>query len=229
MEQKTLGLIPARGGSKGVLRKNIRPVGDRPLIAYTIEAAQNSRYLTDYLVSTDDEEIAAIARREGAGVLMRPPELAADDTPMIPVVKHALAQGSYDFVVILQPTTPLRTAGDIDAALEILFQTGADSVVSVYQVDDHHPVRMYRLVEGRLIPYDTEPAARLRQALPPVYHRNGAVYACRASLVWEQETLLGPDLRPYLMPRAQSINIDDEMDLAFADFLLRRQRGEAAE
>jgi CMP-N-acetylneuraminic acid synthetase len=229
MQAKTLGIIPARGGSKGVLRKNIRLVGGRPLMAYAIEAAQNSRYLTDYLVSTDDNEIAAVARQEGARVLMRPPELAADDTPMIPVVKHALAQGDYEFVVILQPTAPLRTADDIDAALQILFETGADSVVSVYQVDDHHPARMYRLIDGQLIPYDTEPTARLRQALPPVYHRNGAVYACQTRLVWEQETLLGPDLRPYIMPRARSVNIDDELDLAFADLLLsRRQQVEPA-
>jgi N-acylneuraminate cytidylyltransferase len=229
MQNQILGIIPARGGSKGALRKNIRLVGGRPLLAYAIEAARNSRYLTDYLVSTDDAEIAAVARQEGVAVLLRPPELAADDTPMLPVVKHALAQGHYDTVVILQPTTPLRTAEDIDAALQILFNTGADSVVSVYQVDDHHPARMYRLLENRLIPYDTEPSARLRQALPPVYHRNGAVYACRTSLVWEQETLLGSDLRPYVMPRARSINIDDELDLAFADFVLSRQRqGEPA-
>lgn len=223
MQWKTLGLIPARGGSKGVPRKNIRPVAGRPLITYTLAAAQGSRRLTDYLVSTDDEEIAGVARQCGAVVLERPPELAADETPMLPVVQHALAQGDYDAVVILQPTAPLRTADDIDAALQILFETGADSVVSVYQVDDHHPARMYRLQGNRLMPYDTEPAGRLRQALPPVYHRNGAIYACWTRLVRAQQTLLGPDLRPYLMPRGRSINIDDELDLAFADFLLSRQ------
>lgn len=226
-KRKTLGVIPARGGSKGVPRKNIRLVAGRPLIAYTLDAARGSRLLTRHIVSTDDEEIATVAQREGASVLMRPPELAEDGTPMVPVVKHALmsmkpTEGGYDFVVVLQPTTPLRTAEDIDTALRILCETGADSVISVYQVADHHPARMYRLIEGRLVPYEAEPAQRLRQTLPPVYHRNGAIYACRTSLLFEQETLIGSDVRPYIMPRERSINIDDELDLAFADFLLNR-------
>ena len=224
VQRKTLGIIPARAGSKGIPGKNICPVANRPLIAYTIDAAKESKLLTDFIVSTDDDKIAEVARNEGAEVLMRPPELAADDTPMVPVIKHALLQKPYDFVVVLQPTTPLRQGSDIDTALQILFSTGADSVVSVYQVDDHHPARMYRLVDEQLVPYDKEPAARLRQFLPPVYHRNGAVYACRAALVWEQDTLLGPDLRPYIMPRERSVNIDDRLDLALADFLLTRQQ-----
>jgi CMP-N,N'-diacetyllegionaminic acid synthase len=228
MGEKVCGIIPARGGSKGVLRKNIRRVAERPLIAYTIEAARQSQVLTDYLVSTDDEEIARVARREGAAVLMRPAALAADDTPMVPVIKHALAhQGACDVVVILQPTTPLRTAADIDTAVHILRDTGADTVVSVYEVADHHPSRMYKLHDNCLIPYDQEPPNRLRQSLSPVYHRNGAVYVCRAAMIWEQETTLGAHLRPYIMPRTRSVNIDDEFDLAIADFLLRCQRGTA--
>jgi CMP-N-acetylneuraminic acid synthetase len=224
MGENVLGIIPARGGSKGVLRKNIRWVAERPLIAYTIEAARQSRVLTDYLVSTDDEEIARVARREGAAVLMRPAALAADDTPMVPVIKHALAhRGACDVVVILQPTAPLRTAADIDTAVHILRDSGADTVVSVYEVDDHHPSRMYKLHGDCLVPYDHEPPNRLRQSLPPVYHRNGAVYVCRAAVILEQETTLGAHLRPYIMPRARSINIDDEFDLAIADFLLRQQ------
>jgi len=226
---EVLGIIPARGGSKSVPRKNIRLVGGRPLIAYAIDAAQKSQLLTHYVVSTDNEEIAAVAQHAGASVLMRPHELAEDDTPMVPVVKHALmslspAEGHYDFVVVLQPTAPLRTAEDIDAALQILFDTGADSVTSVYQVADHHPARMYRLINGRLIPYEVEPVERLRQTLPPVYHRNGAIYACKVSLVLEKNTLIGPDVRPHIMPRERSLNIDDELDLAFADCLLSRTR-----
>lgn len=204
-------------------RKNIRLVGGRPLIVHTLEAARNSRYLTDYLVSTDDEEIAAVAQQEGSPVLMRPPELAADTTPMLPVIQHALGQGQYEAVVVLQPTAPFRRGTDIDAALQILFKGDADSVVSVYQVEDHHPARMYRLVKDCLVPYDSEPTSRLRQELPPVYHRNGAIYACWTRLVWEQGTLLGPVMRPYIMPRERSINIDDTLDLAFANFLLSYQ------
>jgi CMP-N-acetylneuraminic acid synthetase len=229
MGENVFGIIPARGGSKGVLRKNIRWVAERPLIAYTIEAARQSRVLTDYLVSTDDEEIAQVARREGAEVLMRPAALAADDTPMVPVIKHALAhRGACDVVVILQPTAPLRTAADIDTAVHILRHSGADTVVSVYEVDDHHPSRMYKLRGNCLVPYDQEPPNRLRQSLPPVYHRNGAVYVCRAAVILEQDTTLGVHLRPYVMPRTRSVNIDDEFDLAIADFLLRRPDGGAS-
>ncbi len=226
---RILGIIPARRGSKGVPRKNIRLIANRPLIAYTIEAARGSKLLTHFVTSTDDTEIAAIAGELGSLVLMRPPELAADDTPMLTVVDHALRilepkMGRYGYVVVLQPTTPLRTASDIDAALNLLIESGADSVVSVYEVGDHHPARMYRLVDGRLVPYASEPPDRLRQKLPAVYHRNGAIYACRRALIGEQGTLIGPNTRPYIMPRERSINIDDELDLAFADFLLRQQK-----
>jgi len=200
-------------------------VAGRPLIAYTIKAAKDSKLLRHFVVSTDDVEIASIAEKLGSPVLIRPSQLAADDTPMVPVVDHALRvlepdMGRFDYVVVLQPTSPLRTGSDIDAALTLLIESGADSVVSVYEVGDHHPARMYRIVEGRLVPYASEPPDRLRQGLPPVYHRNGAIYACRRALIEEQGTLIGPDTRPYIMPRERSINIDDELDLAFADFLL---------
>ena len=225
---RALGIIPARGGSKGVPYKNIRLVGRRPLIAYTIQAAADSRSLAHYLVSTDDGDIAAVARDYAAPVLMRPPELAADDTPMVPVIQHALrvleASGEkFDVVVVLQPTTPLRQSTDIDDSLRLLTNTGADTVISVYQVDDHHPARMYRLLDGCLQPYDREPPERLRQSLSPVYHRNGAIYTCWTRLL-DQNTLIGERVRPYFMPRARSINIDDELDLAFADFLLSRSK-----
>lgn len=222
---RVVAIIPARGGSKGVARKNIRQVAGKPLIAYTIQAAQASQQLTQSFVSTEDAEIAKVAKALGSAVLMRPPELADDNTPMLPVVEHSLSvlepvEGRQDYVVILQPTAPLRTAEDIDAAITLLIETGADSIVSVYQVFDHHPARMYLLANDRLVPYAPEPSGRLRQELPPVYHRNGAIYACRRSLIQEGRTLIGQDIRPYIMPRERSINIDDELDLAFVDFLL---------
>ncbi len=227
---RILGIIPARGGSKEVPRKNIRMVAGRPLVAYSIEAAKGSRLLTDFVTSTEDLEIATVAKELGSPLLMRPKELAADDTPMLAVVQHALTALEsdtvrFDYVTLLQPTTPQRFSEDIDAALTLLIKTGADSVVSVYQVSDHHPARMYRLVDGRLVPYDSEPPDRLRQGLPAVYHRNGAIYACHRALIKEKGTLVGLDIRPYIMPRGRSINIDDELDLVLADLLLRRQQG----
>lgn len=228
-----LGIIPARGGSKGVRRKNLRLVAGRPLIAYAIAAARESRMLTEFVVSTEDVEIATIVEQLGALVVRRPAELAAAATPILPVVQHVLAalepeRGRFDYLVVLQPTAPQRSASDIDAALALLMASGADSVVSVYQVADHHPARMYRLVDGRLVSYETEPGGRLRQTLPPVYHRNGAIYACRRDLVDTWATLIGPDARPYIMPRERSINIDDEFDLMLVDFLMRRQRSPAS-
>lgn len=222
-ELRALAIIPARGGSKGVPRKNIRPLAGRPLIAYTIAAARASQLLTAIVVSTDDDEIAAVAAAEGAPVLKRPPELAADETPMIPVVHHVLRTlpiaASCNVIVILQPTTPLRRGEDIDAALTILRDTHADSVVSVYRVADHHPARMYRLENERLVPYDAEHGFAVRQGLPAVFHRNGAIYACRTELAREKNTLVGGDIRPYLMPRERSVNIDDDLDFRFAEFL----------
>jgi CMP-N-acetylneuraminic acid synthetase len=231
MNQPILGIIPARGGSKGVFRKNIRLVACKPLIAYTIEAARESRCLTNFVVSTDDDEIAQVAHSFRAPVLMRPTELAADDTPMVPVVRHVLQEmkAVFEGVVLLQPTTPLRTAYDIDSAVQTLFSTDADSVVSVYQVVDCHPARMYRLENDILVPYAAEPSSRLRQALPEVYHRNGAIYACRRVLIEEHGTLIGPKTRPYIMPRERSVNVDDELDLAFFNFLLGRSQNKGTD
>lgn len=228
MSMRIVGIIPGRGGSKGVTRKNTRLIAGEPLIAYTICAAQQSKLLTTFLTTTDDDEIAEVARLHGSPVLRRPSELAQDDTPMVQVVQHTLMtfeqarQAKFNYIVVLQPTVPLRTAEDIDHALNILINSKADSVVSVYKVFDHHPARMYRLKGERLVPYAPEPLTRLRQELPPVYHRNGAIYACKRSII-EDETLIGPDTRPYIMPRERSVNIDDELDLAFAEFLMRRR------
>jgi len=224
-----LGIIPARGGSKGVLRKNIRLVGGIPLIAHTINAAKGSVKLTSFVTSTEDEKIADISREYESEVIKRPLELAGDRTPMIPVIESVLStvestMGYQDYIVLLQPTTPMRSSDDIDNAISIILNTGADSVISVYQVEDHHPSRMYNIIDNRVVPYTTEPPGSLRQELPPVYHRNGAIYAFKRSLLQEKGIIIGADTRPYIMPRERSINIDDELDLAFADFLLCQRK-----
>lgn len=227
----TIGIIPARGGSKGVPRKNIRLLAGHPLIAYTVDAAKASSYLTCFVVSTEDAEIGAIACSLGCQVVDRPVELAGDGVPMLPVAKHAVetaeraAKVRFDYGVILQPTVPLRTGEDIDRALQVLIETKADSVVSVYRVFDHHPARMYTIVDGRLVSYAPEPPSCLRQDLPAVYHRNGAIYAFRRTLIEKDGTLLGADTRPYIMPAERSVNIDEEIDLLLADLLLRRRAG----
>lgn len=223
---RVLGIIPARGGSKGVPRKNIREVAGRPLIAYTVDAALASRLLTRCIVSTDDQETADISASLGCEVMKRPIELAQDETPTLDVVKYAFdvleSQGEFfDFGLVLQPTSPLRTGLDIDSALQALIQSDADSVVSVYQVSDHHPARMYRMENGRLVSFDEKFASARRQELPPVYHRNGAIYAFRRSLL-EQDTLMGQTILPYIMAEDRSLNIDTEYDLVLADLILSR-------
>ena len=224
-----LGIIPARGGSKGVARKNLRSVAGEPLVVYAIRAAQQSRLLTAFLTTTDDDEIAKIARLHGAPVLRRPPELAQDDTPMVPVLLHALesaereAEARYDAIVVLQPTAPIRTGEDIDTVITMLEKDSTvDCVISVSSVDDEHPARMYYLdEEGWLEPLKKEWETSQRQALPVVYYRNGALYAVRRSVLVEQKTVMGNRKKAYIMPRSHLCNIDDERDVIIADLLVR--------
>jgi CMP-N,N'-diacetyllegionaminic acid synthase len=216
-----LGIIPARGGSKGVPGKNTRMLGGKPLIAYTIEAAEKSRLLTRFVVSTEDSHIAAVAKEFGAEVVRRPLDLAQDTTPMPPVVQHALLEhgAGVDLIVLLQPTCPQRKFEDIDAALSLFGEKSIQTVMSVYQVEDHHPARMYRVEEGRLAPLFPELSEARRQDLPAVYHRNGAIYACRresferTGLLWDGRPC------PYVMPRNRSLNIDDPLDFQIAELL----------
>lgn len=224
-----LGVIPARGGSKAIPNKNIFPILGKPLLNYTIEAALESRLLTHCVVSTDSEDIAEIASRAGALVpFLRPPELSTDTALSLPVILHSLAfmertKGiSYDAVVMLQPTTPLRLSSDIDMALEKLFETDADSVISVVEVGAAHPLRMKRLIGDQLINYIDQgfEDMRPRQSLPPVYIRNGAIYATRCRTLLEQQTFSGTDCRAYEMPAERSINIDTPADLIIAEYYL---------
>ena len=228
---KVLAIIPARGGSKGVPGKNIRLVAGKPLIKWAIESAQASELVTDFYVSTDDKDIADVAMACGAKVLMRPVSLAEDKTPMIPAVQHALLQaeeinGKYDTFILLQPTAPQRTGSDIDEALKLLEVAGdgkADSIVSVYLVDDAHPSRMYTQDSGFLIKYAVEPKGALRQDLEDVYHRNGAIYACNRDLLMDEGLLIGERCASYIMPKDRSGNIDDMLDLHVTDLMLRLQ------
>jgi len=226
-----LGIIPARGGSKSVPRKNIALLHGKPMIVYTIETAQKSYRLTDFVVSSEDNEIIEIAKQWGAPVpFVRPAELATDEAPSLLVVQHAVREMEsikgvkYDYVVLLQPTTPLRQAQDIDAAIEKLVATGADSVVSVCEVGAYHPARMRQIVNDRLVELPIrEPREMLRrQDLPPVYIRNGAVYAVKRDVVMLQNSMIGEISRPYIMPEERSVNVDSKLDFLLAEILLSK-------
>lgn len=228
-----LTLIPARGGSKGVLRKNVRPVAGKPLIAWSIEAARAAQVVGEVYVSTDDPEIADTARAFGAEVLERPAEFAGDKTPMIDVINHALdcldqPAGRNQHLLLLQPTAPARRAQDIDAAVAQIRASGSDSLISVYCDEDSHPARMYTIEAGRLVKYEDEPAGSLRQDLPKVYHRNGAIYMSRIDFIRTAGRLWSDSPEAFIMPKTRSLNIDDEQDLLVADLLMSHWMGHDA-
>ena len=228
---KILAVITARGGSKGVPRKNIRLVCGKPLIAHTIETALQVRsHLHRLIVSTEDAEIAAVSREYGAQVpFLRPPELAADTTPSLPVLQHAVREVEaldgtrLDWVLLLQPTSPLRTADDILAALALAEAGGCDSVISVVQTPIH-PLFMKRIREDRLLPFSVEltekEGTRRQDAQPPAYVRNGAIYLTRREVLMEQNSIWGRIIRPYVMPAERSVNVDSELDLKLAELML---------
>lgn len=201
----------------------------RPLLAYTIDAARASRCLSRILVSTDDDEIARVARELGVDVpFLRPSMLAADDTPMLDVLIDLVAtletREKYrpDVLVLLQPTSPFRRAEHIDEAVELLASSGADSVVTVTQVPHQFtPTSLMRLEQDRLVPWADGPAPMRRQDKPLLFARNGpAVLAVRTPVVAERRSLYGEDIRGLVMSRADSLDLDDALDLQLASLLM---------
>ena len=218
---QVVGLIPARGGSRPP-GKNLVPVAGRPLLAWTVAAARASTRLTRIVVSTDNDQIATAARELGTEVLARPAALAADDTPMLDVVVHALDElGPCDVLVLLQPTSPLRRAEHVDEAVALLLDTNADAVVSLVEVP--HQFRtgsLMRLEEGRAVPDDPD-MPMLRQQKPVAYARNGpAVLALRPDRFDPSRGFFAGDCRGYVMDARSSIDIDDQFDLEVAECLL---------
>lgn len=230
---KILVVIPARGGSKGVPRKNIRDLNGKPLIAYAIEAALSVRErLHRVVVSTDDAEIAAIAKEYGADVpFMRPAELATDTAASLPVVQHALSEVEkmdgvrIDWTILVQPTSPFILGEDIARAIDLAGHAGATSVVSVREAMEAHPLLLKVIEGGRLRPYiEGAPEAVRRQDLsPPVYRRNGCIYMTRRDVLMEEGDLYGDTIIPYIMPPERSLDIDTEMDLKLASIMMKER------
>ena len=229
--KKILGVITARGGSKGIPGKNIKLLGGKPLIAYTIEAAKKSKLITHLIVSTDDESIAKVCRDCGADVpFMRPKELAEDKTPHLPVMVHALdfmekkLGTTFDYTVIFQPTSPFRTIDDIDGTLQKLIESGAQSAVSLCEVESSgHPMKIKKLEGDRVLPYCIEePEGVRRQDLPTAYKRSSAVYAMRRDLIMKEGRLYGDYIVGYIVPADRSIDIDTPLDWLKAEYLLEQ-------
>jgi CMP-N-acetylneuraminic acid synthetase len=226
---KTLALITARGGSKGIPGKNLVPLAGKPLIAWTLEAARAAARLSRIIVSTDDLAIAEECRTRGAEVpFLRPPELAGDASSHLSVVEHALSwlhsneRFVPEAVVLLQPTSPLRTAQDIDASVDLAIQRNAEAVVSVCEAEDH-PFLVKRLNERGELEDFVSSGLRYarRQDFPPAYRINGAVYVNRTESLLRTRTFVPPGALPYVMSRRDSIDIDTPVDLGKAEAILR--------
>lgn len=214
--KRVLAVVPARGGSKGVPGKNVRVVGGKPLIVWTIEAARAASHIDRLVVSSDDDAIIAAARAADADVpFRRPAHLATDSAATIDVVFHALDQlPGFEFVVLLQPTSPMRSSADIDAALECCIRADAPACVSVAEAEQS-PYWMFNLdAVGHLRPLlgETHAASR-RQDLPPVYVLNGAVYVANCAWLRQARSFVTPETVAYLMPPARSVDIDTELDM----------------
>lgn len=219
MKTKILAIIPARGGSKGIPGKNIKLIADKPLIAYSIEVARNSRFINRIVVSTDDENIAEAAKKYGAEVVVRPKELAEDITPMDPVLKHvvdSLEKENYvpDAVVLLQPTSPLRTVEHLDEAAEKFLNGDFDSLISVEVIrnpqheviEDKYLVPAFKKIENR-------------DKRKPVYIENGAIYISKTHLI-KNGKIRGDKIGFYEMDRHSSIDIDEPLDFEVVERLL---------
>jgi CMP-N-acetylneuraminic acid synthetase len=213
-----------------VHRKNIRPLAGKPLIGYTIEAALAARHLFHrVVVSTEDEEIADVARQFGAEVpFIRPAKLATNEAPTLPVLQHATRfveeEDSFrmGWVMLLQPTGPLRTVEDIEAAMEVGRQGDCDSVISVVQVFEVHPIVMKRIDDGRLLPYciQEKEGTRRQDYQPPAYMRNGAIYLTRRDVLMEGNSIWGQTVRPYVMSQERSVALDTELDFRLAELMM---------
>lgn len=225
---RVLAVLPARGGSKSIPRKNLVDLGGKPLIAHMIQSTLAVRQITDFVVSTEDEEIAEVARRYGAAVpFMRPADLAEDLVPGLPVLQHAVNEmerrtgAPYDYIVLMQATAPLTRSVDIEQCVVRLMQGGCESVVTCVRVTTYHPFRMKRIIGGDVLVNYIDQGfedMRPRQILPPVYKRSGGVYASTRKTVMENNTIVGPDARAVVVPDEIGIDIDNMADLVLTRF-----------
>jgi CMP-N-acetylneuraminic acid synthetase len=226
MSKEIIALIPARGGSKGFPRKNIAMLSGKPLISYSIQSAQKANLVSRVIVSTEDAEIAEVSRRYDSEVMDRPVELAQDDTPTMSVIIWVLNQleteGYFaDAIVLLQPTTPLRTSQDIDAAIQLYTESDCQSVVSICRME-HSPYWSFKVENGFMKPLlGKKYLSMRRQSLPKIYLPNGALFISSPKVLYRIKSFYTPRTVPYIMPSERSIDIDSEKDLWLAETILQ--------
>lgn len=219
-----LAIVPARGGSKGIPRKNIKVIAGKPLIAWTIEEAKKSKYIDKLILSSEDEEIINVAKQWGCEVpFIRPLELAQDNTAGIEPVIHAIKaiNAKYDYVCLLQPTSPLRKTEHIDGCIEKCILNNSDSCVSISEVKKH-PYWMYVLNDTDIIkPFCKEEHAVLRQELPRLYVLNGAIYMAKADFITTNFGFIDDNTIGYYMDAISSIDIDEYLDFFIAECIIK--------
>jgi len=224
-----LAIIPARCGSKGLPGKNTLPLAGKPLLAWSVEAALNSKYITETIVSSDCKEILNVAQKYGAYPLQRPKELALDSSPSEPLIHHAIEHfkkegKEFDYTILLQPTSPLRDSADIDNAIEYLLKKRANALISVYE-PTHSPFKAFKLnnegyLEGIV---DNEKPFLRRQDLPSVYFTNGAIYIIKTAIFETTLKLFTSSTVPFIMSIEKSIDIDTLDDFKKAEFFLKKK------
>ncbi len=230
--KRILAIIPARGGSKGVHRKNIKELNNKPLISWTINAARKSKYIDKVIVSTEDEEIASTSRKYGAEVpFLRPNNLAEDDTPSIDPIMHAIQymknNHNYcpDYVMLLQCTSPLRSEYHIDEAIELLLSNeNADALISVTEIE--HPPQWNKIINKHgylqdFIEYDKTKLVR-RQDFEKVYRLNGAIYIAKTDILLEKKDFESSRTISYIMDRKSSMDIDTIEDFQLTEFYMKK-------
>jgi len=228
---EVVAVIPARGGSKGIPHKNIVNLAGKPLIAYSIDTAKKSEHIDRIIVSTDDGKIADVAKKYDVEIIMRPADLAKDDTPDLPVFQHVIntlkeKEGNIPSIIVnLRPTCPLRNENDVDNAVKKMIETGCDSVRTT-TLAKHHPYWMWKIEDGRLLPFidgmDIQKYYQ-RQLLPDVYVITGGADVMTTKKIVEEDTLYGRDIRAVTMPPERSVDIDTMFDLKFAEAILKQK------
>ena len=224
--------IFARGGSKGIPKKNLLEIDGKPLLAHAIEVAKTSFLIDRIVVSTDDAEIARVATSYGAEVpFLRPAELATDTVSSAAAIKHAVAfvekgeNTKYDYIIELMCTNPLKTVDDIDACIEKLIETDANSVIAVHKLEDHHPIRIKKIVEDHIVDFCLPeiPETRRQDLLPEAYIRSGSIYALNRDHIMVDGLRYGTgNSRPYILPPERTINIDTAIDFLVAEKLIEK-------
>lgn len=227
---RVLAIIPARGGSKGLPGKNIKPLCGKPLIGWTIEQARASKHITEIFVSTDSREIADVAESFGVSVPeLRPAELASDTASSASFILYTLEKlqregQEFDYIVLLEPTSPLREVEDIDRSIELLAaDSRADSIVGVCKTECAHPVFLTRIEEGLLRPYIGDMEAVRRQELDELYFFEGTVYVSRVNAFFEKKAFYHDKTLPYLVPKWKSFEIDDSEDWFIIESILKNK------